>query len=190
MKTPNFKKIESDIGEKRYLHTLRVTKTAEELAEIHGVNGEKVRIAARLHDACKYPDAAAIRDRARALNMKEDDVFKDFPQILHAYVAATWAQKELGITDPEILDAIRYHTTGRADMRPLEEIVFLADYLEPMRNFEGVEALRALAKKDLTQAMAASVAQNLKYLLEKRIPVHLDTVRCYNYYIGQIGGGR
>lgn len=183
MKAPAFDQIVDAIGEKRYKHILRVTETAEKLAKIHGVDVEKARTAALFHDICKYKDNARLWKEAERLNVKDLESFKAFPQVLHAYVAAEAARVDYGIEDEEILRAIRYHTTGTENMSPVEEVVFLADYLEPMRNFEGVDDLRKKAEADLKEAMAASLQGNLLFLIKQGTAVHLDTVRCYNDYM-------
>lgn len=183
MKAPAFDQIVDAIGEKRYKHILRVTETAEKLAKIHGVDVEKARTAALFHDICKYKDNARLWKEAERLNVKDLDCFKAFPQVLHAYVAAEAARVDYGIEDEEILRAIRYHTTGTENMSPVEEVVFLADYLEPMRNFDGVDDLRKKAEADLKEAMAASLQGNLLFLIKQGTAVHLDTVRCYNNYM-------
>ena len=144
---------------------------------------EKARTAALFHDICKYKDNARLWKEAERLNVKDLDSFKAFPQVLHAYVAAEAARVDYGIEDEEILRAIRYHTTGTENMSPVEEVVFLADYLEPMRNFDGVDDLRKKAEADLKEAMAASLQGNLLFLIKQGTAVHLDTVRCYNDYM-------
>lgn len=183
MKAPAFDQIVDAIGEKRYKHILRVTETAEKLAKIHGVDVEKARTAALFHDICKYRDDARLWKEAERLKVKDLESFKAFPQVLHAYVAAEAARVDYGIEDEEILRAIRYHTTGTGNMSPVEEVVFLADYLEPMRNFDGVDDLRKKAEVDLKEAMAASLQGNLLFLIKQGTAVHLDTVRCYNDYM-------
>ncbi|MDD7363692.1 MAG: bis(5'-nucleosyl)-tetraphosphatase (symmetrical) YqeK [Peptoniphilus sp.] len=185
MKKPDFDKIVDLIGEKRYKHILRVVDTAADLANRHGVDVEKAETAALFHDIYKYKDEALLWDEAKRLGVESLEKFEAFPQILHAYVAAESARVDYGIDDEEILDAIRYHTTGIDHMSKVAEVVFLADYLEPMRNFDGVEALREEAKRDLTGGMRASICQNLQYLVESKHPIFLDTVRCYNDYIGR-----
>lgn len=183
MKEPAFEEIVDAIGEKRYKHILRVAETAEKLAKIHGVNVEKVKTAALFHDTCKYKDTDRLWEEARRLKVEDLESFKAFPQVLHAYVAAQAAKIDYGIEDEEILRAIRYHTTGTCHMSPVEEVVFLADYLEPMRNFDGVDDLRKKAEADLSEAMAASVQGNLLFLIQRGGPVCLDTIRCYNDYM-------
>ena len=183
MKEPAFDQIVDAIGEKRYKHILRVTETAEKLAIIHGVDVEKAHTAALFHDICKFKDKDRLWKEAERLEVRDLDSFKAFPQILHAYVAAEAARIDYGIENEEILRAIRYHTTGTEHMSPVEEVVFLADYLEPMRNFDGVDVLRKKAEGDLKEAMAASVQSNLLYLIKQGSTVHLDTVRCYNDYM-------
>jgi predicted HD superfamily hydrolase involved in NAD metabolism len=123
----------------RYEHTLSVLAMALELSSIYvGPKcaqseftwEEKIEIAALFHDFCK-------------------DSSKEGNALSHAGAAAELLQSDYGVMDEDILNAVRYHTTGRAGMSMLELIIFLADTLEPGRNYEGVERLRALAYKDL-----------------------------------------
>ena len=157
--TYNLKKYEKEIrdriGEKRFLHTLRVRDTAIELAKIHNVDLESAEVAGFLHDCA---------------------------QIIHSYLGALYARELYGIEDEDILNAITYHTTGRANMSDLEKIIFLADYIEPMRNFDGVERARHLAKKDLDAAMYFALNNTLKFLVEHDTYIVPTTVIARNYY--------
>ncbi|MDY3118556.1 MAG: bis(5'-nucleosyl)-tetraphosphatase (symmetrical) YqeK [Peptoniphilus sp.] len=187
MKKPVFDGIVEKIGEKRYKHILRVAETAVALAKEHDLDIEKAETAALFHDICKYKDADLLWKEAERLKVEHLDRFKAFPQVLHGYVAEQVAKIDYGITDEEVLRAIRYHTTGIDHMSPLEEVIFLADYLEPMRDFDGVDRLREMAKDDLDKAMAASVQNNLLFLVQRGGPIFPDTVRCYNDYMERIG---
>lgn len=185
MKAIDWNEIASRVGDKRYQHIQRVVETARHLAERHGVDVKKAETAAMFHDICKYRDDALLWQEAKRLNIQDLEKFKAFPQILHAYVAAESARVDYGVVDDDILNAIRYHTTGIDSMGPVAEVVFLADYLEPMRNFEGVEDLRKAADESLERGMRESVAQNLGYLIHSEKTICLDSIRCYNYYIGR-----
>ena len=104
------------------------------------------------------------------------------PQIIHSYLGALFAREFYGIDDEDILNAITYHTTGRANMSDLEKIIFLADYIEPLRNFDGVERARELANKDLDAAMYFALNNTLKFLVERDNYIVVETVLARNYY--------
>lgn len=101
-------------------------------------------------------------------------------ELWHAPVGAYLVKKEIGITDEEILNAIRSHTTGRPGMTILEQVVFLADYIEPNRTFPGVEEVRELAKKDLNAATITAIRNTIQFLLNKNQLVYPQTIATYN----------
>lgn len=176
------KEIEDRIGEKRFLHTKRVKEVALELAKIHGVDQEKAEIAGFLHDCAKIRDKDELLKAAKENKLLLTKEMQKAPQIIHSHLGAVFAEEVYGIEDREILNAIKYHTTGRANMTDLEKIIFLADYIEPKRNFDGVEKARELAKKDLDSAMYFALNNTLKFLVEKDSYIVLETVKARNYY--------
>jgi predicted HD superfamily hydrolase involved in NAD metabolism len=91
------------------------------------------------------------------------------------------------VTDPEILQAVRYHTTGRAGMSLLEKVVCVADYIEPNRNFPGVEDIRSLAEQDLNEALAVALGGTIRFLIEQRKTVYPLTLIAYNDLVCQKG---
>ena len=101
----------------------------------------------------------------------------------HAPVGAIIARDEFGITDVDILNAIRYHTTGRANMSQLEKLIYISDMIEPGRSFPGVDDLRGMAEKDLDLTMEACIYQSVQFLVSKRVPVYPDSLDCYNELI-------
>ncbi|WP_227396788.1 bis(5'-nucleosyl)-tetraphosphatase (symmetrical) YqeK [Jeotgalibacillus aurantiacus] len=164
---------------KRYIHTLGVVETAKALAESIGEDAEKAELAAALHDMAKYQS----RDELKRIivDQKLDMRLLDFHhELWHGPVAAHLAKTELGIESEEVLLAIRYHTTGRANMTKLEQIVYLADYIEPGRKFPGVEKVREIAYTDFDKAMRKAVKQSILFLIEKKQRVFPDSLDCYN----------
>ena len=107
---------------------------------------------------------------------------KRAPQIIHSHLGRVMAKNLYGIDDEDILNAISYHTTGRPNMSDLEKIIFLADYIEPMRNFDGVDVARKLAKKDLDSTMYFALNNTLKFLVEKDKYIVVETVLARNFY--------
>ena len=179
-------KVKERLPEKRYNHVLGVMNTAVALAKVYGVPEEQARIAAILHDVAKYAD----RDWMRVIIEKEnmDPLLLDYHhELWHAPVGAYLAAYEFGVADQEILDAIRYHTTGRAAMTDLEKIVYIADMIEPSRKFPGVERLRAMKNDGLDQLMEASIRQSIEFLTSKNQPVYPDSLKCLKHFEQQKG---
>ncbi|QMT18757.1 bis(5'-nucleosyl)-tetraphosphatase (symmetrical) YqeK [Planococcus maritimus] len=179
-------KVKERLPEKRYNHVLGVMNTAVALAKVYGVSEEQARIAAILHDVAKYAD----RDWMRGIIEKEnmDPLLLDYHhELWHAPVGAYLAAYEFGVADQEILDAIRYHTTGRAAMTDLEKIVYIADMIEPSRKFPGVERLRVMKNDGLDQLMEASIRQSIEFLTSKNQPVYPDSLKCLKHFEQQKG---
>lgn len=145
----------SQLSEKRYTHVLGVADTAERLARIHGLPQEKTRLAALLHDVCRESEPRELLEAAWGYGIEVDSFTKERPMLLHGPVAAEDARRELGLEDPEILEAVRVHTTGSVDMSPLALAVYVADKIEPGRDYPSVGGFRELAERDLYEAAAS-----------------------------------
>ena len=166
----------------RFEHTLRVQKLAVKYAEQMGIDKERTSIAAILHDYCKFWSNEKLISWIRKYNLP-NDLLDYHPELWHAPVGAEVAARHFGISDQEILQAIRYHTTGRPQMSQLEKIIFLADLLEPARRFPGVEELRALAANDFDQAIWKALDQTIGYLIEKQQKIYPLTLMARNYFL-------
>lgn len=164
----------------RYEHTIRVTETAIELAKRFGVNVEEVRIAALLHDYAKNIDEQELKNYIKKFNLP-DELLSYHAELWHGPVGSKLVEKQFNISNQTILRAIYYHTTGRAQMSPVEMVVFLADYIEPDRNFPAVHGVREEAKKDLTLAARSALKHTIIFLLTKDAVIHPDTFLAYNY---------
>ena len=108
------------------------------------------------------------------------------PDIMHGVASAYIAETIMEIYDKEVLDAVRYHTTGREKMTMLEKVIYLADYIEPSRNYPGVEELRKLSYEDLDKALIKAFDNTINYVLKKGWLLHLMTVKARNYLISEI----
>ena len=147
----------------RYTHILSVARTAERLARVHGVDPMQARLAGLLHDLARlYPGDRLLRECAER-GMPIDAFEQANPIVLHARLGAELARDEFGVEDEAILSAIRKHTLAAATMGPLDEILYLADGLEPGRNYIGRADILALAFDDLAAAMAAHLTEALAY---------------------------
>ncbi|AIC94029.1 bis(5'-nucleosyl)-tetraphosphatase (symmetrical) YqeK [Shouchella lehensis] len=168
------------LPEKRFKHTVGVRDTAIRLAKHYYVDEKKAELAAIVHDLCKYFDTDEMKQGLATVG--ENHWAACGSELLHAPYGAMYVEKELGIKDNEVLQAIRSHTTGRAAMSPLEQVIFVADYIEPNRSFVGVDQARKYATVSLDTACLFSLTNTIQYLLSKRSPIHPYTVEAYNYY--------
>lgn len=172
---------------KRWDHTLGVMASAVELANRFGGDSDKAELAALLHDYCKYWPIDEQR-RAYAENGLDPDLFRYDPQLLHGPLAAEVVRERYGIADGEVLDAIRYHTSGRERMTLLDKIVCLADYIEPGRDFPTVGGIREMAEHSLERALVAGFDSTVQFLVEKGKKIFPLTIAARNALIDEIGG--
>ncbi|MCG3446835.1 bis(5'-nucleosyl)-tetraphosphatase (symmetrical) YqeK [Enterococcus durans] len=177
-------KIQMRMSERRFKHVLGVEEMAIALAEKYGCSPEKASIAALTHDYAKErPDDEFI------LVIKRDGydtALLDYGNaIWHGVVGASFVERELGITDEEILHAIRVHTTGAAKMSLLDKIIYVADYIEPGRVFPGVKEARELALIDLDKAVAFETKHTLAHLIEQEQQIYPKTIETYNRWVAQ-----
>ena len=160
------------LSNKRYAHTLRVAETAERLAEIHGLESKKARLAGLLHDAAREVGKEELLRVAEEDDLAVGDFEHERPMLLHGRVAAELARRDLGVKDGEILDAVRAHTTGEPEMGPLALTLFVADKVEPGREGPSVEDLRELACKDLRRSACAALEASISHNEDRGRPVH------------------
>jgi predicted HD superfamily hydrolase involved in NAD metabolism len=170
----------------RYRHSEEVMNEAIWLAEFYGVNIEKARIAGLLHDCAKSAGKDEIYKALEKYNVVPDDIQKKTPVLLHSILGPFYAKEYYGVEDMEILDAIRWHTTGRAGMTMLEKIIFVADYIECGRNFEGVEEARKQAYKDIELCIVICCDSTIRYILQKGTLLHPDIIETRNDAIMRI----
>ena len=172
--------LKENIPGKRYKHSLAVYETALKMAEVFQCDKEKVAIAALLHDCGR--EVATKDSVAWALDhgFTVDEIEAAQPILLHSKIGTYFAKNKYGVDDEEIMDAIRYHTTGSSNMTDLAKIVFLADIIEPDRDYPGVEDLRKASFKNLDRAMLLAYASTTTYLFEQGLIVHPDCIKGYN----------
>lgn len=163
----------------RAAHIFGCEKTAVKLARCWGEDEEKARFAALLHDITKQYSHREQLKFVQKYDILVDGDFDRFPALAHAVTGAAVARAEYGACE-DVVNAIRYHTTGRPGMTKLEKILYLADYIEPTRDFKGLEEARELAYRDLDAAVLRSTADCLTYNLKKLRPIHPITIAAYN----------
>jgi len=173
------KMVKEQITEHRYQHTLGVMETAITLAKRYGADEKKAELAAIFHDYAKFRDKDEMKSIIQEQGMDEE-LLNHNSELWHAPVGAFLVQKEAGISDPDILDAIRYHTSGRPNMTLLEKVIYLADYIEPGRHFPGVEEVREIAEKDLNKALIQALKNTIQFLMKKNQRIFPLTFHTYN----------
>ncbi|OJG97658.1 HD domain-containing protein [Enterococcus termitis] len=179
--------VQMHMSERRFVHVLGVEETAIALAAKYGASEEKASIAALTHDYAKERPNEEFE-----LIIKRDgydpELLKYGNAIWHGLVGASMVERELGIEDEEILQAIRLHTTGAAEMSLLDKIIYVADYIEPGRNFPGVDEARKIALRDLDEAVAFETKHTLVYLIEQEQKIYPKTIETYNYWVSKKRG--
>lgn len=171
--------IKPRMPERRYIHTIGVMETAIQLAERYDEDAKKAETVAILHDIAKYAEIEWMEQIVRDQNL-DQRLLGWGSELLHGPVGAFIAESEFGITDEDMLNSIRFHTTGRAGMSKLEKILFVADMIEPNRNFDGVERLRKKAQKNLDKAVSACIRHTLSFLIDTKQAIYPVSIECYN----------
>ena len=174
--------LKDNLTEYRYKHTLGVAETAKSLAENYGANPDKAYLAGLLHDCAKELSLEQMLKLAEKHNVEIDDLAKSSTALLHG-ICGAYLARDLYNIDDEIFDAIRFHTTGKADMSLLEKIIYIADYIEPNRNFDGVKEVRELAFSDIDEAIIISCGRVIVHTVNKGGVVHPNTVEARNYLL-------
>jgi predicted HD superfamily hydrolase involved in NAD metabolism len=174
--------VKEQITEHRYTHTLGVLETALKLAKVFEVDEKKAEMAAIFHDYAKFRSKEEMKKIIIEQQMSKDLLIYN-SELWHAPVGAFLVQTEVGITDLDVLDAIRFHTSGREHMTTLEKVIYVADYIEPGRHFPGVDEVRELAKESLDLALLKSLQNTISFLLKKNQAIYPDTIKTYNSLI-------
>lgn len=175
-------RVQMQMSERRFQHVLGVEKMAVALAAKYGASEAKASIAALTHDYAKErPD-----DEFQMIIQRDGydlDLLNYGNAIWHGLVGASIVQRELKINDEEILQAIRLHTTGAAEMTLLDKIIYVADYIEPGRQFPGVKEARDIALINLDEAVAYETKQTLLHLVEQEQKIYPKTIETYNHWV-------
>lgn len=180
------KELQEQVNEKRYLHSLGVASTAKELALKYGENPEKAEVAGILHDIAKFWDAEKLKVYIRTSRELENDLLLYNEELWHGPVASIYVQERFNITDQDIINSIRFHTSGRENMSLLEKIVCLADYIEPMRNFEGIDYIRLLADESIEESLLAALDGTISHLIKSKKKIYPLTLLARNYLLGEL----
>ena len=178
--------VRSRMSEPRYIHTVNVAERAADLAKIYGEDEYKAYRAGLLHDSCKdipRNEQLALIERYEPDFAVKSPEWRRSAALWHSRAAALYAENELDERDPEILNAVRYHTSGRAGMSRFEEIIYLADLTSAERDYPDVDVVRRLADSDTGAAMLYSLKYIIGDLVSRSAPLTPETAAAYNYYL-------
>lgn len=169
--------LKKELPEKRLIHTACVASTAVGKAKELGLKRSKVLTAALLHDCAKYLNPA---------DFKGFKLPEGVPApVVHQYLGAYVAENVLNVKDEEVLGAIRFHTSGKPNMTTLEKLIFVADMVEEGRNYEGVDKLRDLFKKDFNECFKECLKEETLHLMRRGGSIYSLTLDAYDYYINE-----
>lgn len=181
------KYLKSKLTPERYTHVLSVRELALDLAEKYGADLRKVNLAALLHDCAKWMKNSEQYETAASREIQLDEVERQNPSLLHALIGVEFAVSRFDVEDPEILNAIRIHTTGSGKMTLIDKILYVADFAEPKRDHAEAHAVRALAYQDLNEAVFEVSRYKIEHLLAKGVLIHPSTIDAYNSGLQEIG---
>ena len=177
------KKLKPTLNKKRYVHSVGVEYTAATLAFVYGADVQKARIAGLLHDCAKCMNLGKMLKICEKAGLELSDIEKNSGSLLHSKAGAELAQSRYGVKDEDILNAIRYHTTGRPGMSLLEKIIFTADYIEPGRDSApNLPVVRKLVFESIGDCVLQILRDTLSYLGTTGAEVDPMTQKTYEYY--------
>ena len=177
--------VKEKLTNQRFTHTIGVTDTAIRLAQMYGADVKKAELAAIFHDVAKCMPIKELK-KIMEENKLSLELLEFNKELWHAPVGAFLTERDYGINDSEVLQAITYHTSGHEEMNLLDKVIYVADYIEPNRQFPGVEEARELANQDLDQALLYALKNTIKFLIEKEQTVYPLTVKTYNSILEQV----
>ena len=178
-------KVQKCFSGERFEHSLNVAKEAKILAGVWGINQKKAYLAGLLHDVAKELTLEHIKTNQIKHHTSLEKCFYEYPKIWHALIAPDFLiciKYKFLIDDVAVLNAVKWHTTGKAKMTKLDQILYIADYIEPKRDFADLEYIKVLANKDLDKAVFALAISSIISLTKRNLKIHPATVKCKNYY--------
>ena len=173
--------IEKNFSEKRKVHTEGVRRTAIALAEKYGAGVEKAELAALFPAIYRGVSEDVLNYYIKHLDL--DKKYLNNCNLAHSKIAAIIMKRDYGIEDEDIINAVSYHTTGRPGMSLLEKIIYIADAIEPNRNYPGVDALREAAQHDLDAACLLSLTRTIEYVQGQGNYLDQDTLLAKDYFM-------
>lgn len=175
--------LKSNLKKDRFEHSISVMEMAIKLSQKYNEDSFKAKMAGLLHDCAKNMSDEKILNLVESHGGRVDEIFLKYPQLMHGKAAAIIAEELMAVKDKDILSAVEYHTTGKKNMSKLEKIIYIADLIEPLRQFQGTQKLREAAQISLDEALLKSFDMTIKFVVDKGQLLHLNTVEGRNYLI-------
>ncbi len=172
--------IRTRMGKKRYIHSLNVAKSAVELAKQYNADVYKAETAGILHDCCKEIPKEEMLQIICDGGIILDAVEKKSSKLWHSIAGSVYVRDTLNIYDEDIINSIKFHTTGREGMSLLEKIIFVADFISDERNYNGVDIMRKKAFNCLEDAMLFGLKFTITDLANRNLTIHSNAINCYN----------
>lgn len=177
-------KLKEMLPQKRFNHSLNVAKCAVKLSEMYNYDKDKAYLAGITHDCAKYLNKEEVKYYVNKYNINLDSLEKDNLALSHSIIGSYIAKYELNIENDDIINAIKYHTTGKENMDILEKIIYIADLIEEGRNFPGVDYLRELTYSGkLNEALIVSFNNTIKFVIDNNQMIHPRTIDARNYLL-------
>ena len=167
----------------RFEHSVNVAARAVYLADLHGGDCKKAELAGLLHDICKNMSQEEQLHWMKKSAIIFDKSFLEQPQLWHGFAAAEYIKEKLNVSDPDIIEAVRWHTVGKADMTTFEKIIFLADLTSAERSYPSADEVREIVDASLDEGMKTSLLFTMGQLLKNQQPICRDTWLAYNCYV-------
>ena len=180
------KYLKSKLTPERYTHVLSVRELALDLAKKYGADLRQVNLAVLLHDCAKWMRTSEQYETAANHGIQLDEIEHHNPSLLHALIGVEFAVSHFDVDNPEILNAIRIHTTGSGKMTLIDKILYVADFAEPKRNHAEAYSVRELAYQDLNKAVFEVSRYKIEHLLAKGVLIHPHTIDAYNSALQEI----
>lgn len=164
----------------RFKHSKNVSKEAVRLAKKYGADVKKAEVAGILHDITKESPQEEQFEIIERAGIEFTETERNTPKLWHAISGSAYIKLVLGIDDEDIINSVRYHTTGRAGMSLLEKVIFIADFTSDERDYDGVEKIRKATDKGLDEAMIEALSFTICDLAERKLVIAPDTFYAYN----------
>ena len=177
--------VKNMLSEKRFTHSEGVVQRALEYAEIYNVDKETVKLVAIAHDIAKELSDEEVQKYISEYNIEFDDIEKINHNLWHAKIGAYICKNKYNFTE-DMVNSVRYHTTGRSNMSTLEKVIYLADATDGNRKYESIDYYVGIVKEDIDKGMVEVSKWVINHLLENDKVIHLDSIKCYNYYAQKV----
>lgn len=174
--------LKNRLSEKRFIHSVNVADECRRLAHKYNEDEEKAYFAGLVHDICKELPADELKQMAAGANLGMTRAELETKALWHAVAGAAFVRDFLTVDDDDIINAVRFHTIGRADMTRLEEIVYIGDLISADRTYKDVKKFRKLAYQDMDKVMLEALIFSIESVTEKKGLIPEYTLEAYNQY--------